>query len=167
MKRNKVYAKWAQEALDSPELGFIYFKKNKEILSASQKDLDFLIVPVLKKDRKGVLFQSPLKFRVLSKITLFIRDPEKKKWTNTTGKVAWAHVHTSAAGYYMLGVDFDREVICKNISREIEKIQKERISPAEVDFLLTKDLFNELPRESLCPLLNNLSFTQYKEGARH
>jgi tRNA A-37 threonylcarbamoyl transferase component Bud32/Tfp pilus assembly protein PilZ len=166
MKKRNVYERWSQEALDSPELGFIYFKKRKGSRSSSQKDLDALIVHVLKKDRKGVLLQSPLKFRVLSKLILVIHHPEKKIWMSTTGKVTWIKGHTSTVGYHMLGVDFYKKAIPKDISNQIETIQKAKISPADIDFLLTKDLFNEIPRESLCPLLNNLSFTQYKEGTR-
>ena len=166
MKKHKVYEKWSQEAIVSPELGFIYFNKMKGSRSSSQKDLDALIVHVLKKDRKGVLLQSPVKFRVILKVILVIRHPEKKIWMTTTGKVTWVNGHTSAAGYYMLGIDFEKKIIPKNISSQIETIQKEKISPADIDFLLSRDLFNEMPRESLCPLLNNLSFTQCKEGAR-
>lgn len=166
MKKHTVYEKWSREAIVSPELGFIYFNKTKGRRSSSQKDLDGLIVHVLKKDRKGVLLQSPVKFQVLSKIILVILHPRKNIWMSKTGKVTWVNGHTSSAGYHMLGIDFEKKIIPKNISSHIETIQKEKISPADIDFLLTKDIFNEIPRESLCPLLNNLSFTQCKEGTR-
>jgi serine/threonine protein kinase len=82
------------------------------------------------------------------------------------GKVKWAHDYPSKPGYYIFGVEFDHEPSSEVQPLPSTGIDRGRMSPSDLEFLLNTNLFNAIPRESVCPLLNSLTYKHCKPGER-
>jgi serine/threonine protein kinase len=167
MKRQKERRHVPREILQSPDFGIIYLKSKQGCHTLPKTGTDTLLVNILNKSKSGVLIQSPLRFRALSSLDLLIRDSERKVWIPVKGKVKWIKGYHPKRGYYPLGVEFDKQSLNMDIPRKaFQDRQKRMITPSDIDFFLNTKLFNAIPRESICPLLNSLKFKFCKAGER-
>jgi len=165
MEKQKDQRRWPRETIEPPKSGIIYPKSRKSFLNLNYNP-DTLHVNVLNMSKKGLLLQSPLKFKVSSSLDMRIWHPHKKVWMAIKGRIKWVNDSPSKHGYYLFGVEFHRKTVHEDTSIPESELQLRRMSPSDLEFLLNTNLFNAIPPESICPLLNSLTFKHINKAER-
>ncbi len=158
--------KWRREILEPPKSGIIYHEAKGRIKKNTNEETDTIIVNVLNISKKGVMLQSPFKFKINSPLDMRLWHPARKIWLSVKGQVRWVRAVTSLSGYYFSGVAFSSEDDKENICSPEDDARRKKMSPDDLDFLLHTSFFKSIPDESICPLLNSLSYYSAKAGER-
>jgi hypothetical protein len=82
------------------------------------------------------------------------------------GRVSWSGENPSAAGGYLIGVEFRSERVHDDSRDSALQSGQRRMLPSDLEFLLSTKLFHSVLQESVCPLLNSLTFRSCKAGER-
>lgn len=166
MKNRKERRQWPRELVKPPEVGIIYLRHKERLRSGTEKKSDTLFVNVLNIAERGILLESPRKFKVLSLLDMRIWHSHHKIWMSIKGKVKWLADCPSKLGFYFLGVEFHKKIPCKDAAVPCSKERGKLIKPADLEFLLHTTLFHAISRDAICPLLNSLTLKHLKKGER-
>ena len=153
-----------REVLEPVKSAIVYLRKRQGQKPVNESDT--LLVSVCNMSKRGILLLSPQKFKVHSSLDMRIWHPQKKTWMALGGKVQWVKSSPSKADYYLLGVEFDREMTDDDACSPEADAKMRNISPADLDFILNTKFFSSLPQDSICPLLNSLTTRQVKARER-
>ncbi len=139
---------WVRKTLLTPEIAILYpqYEKEKE-----DSALDTVLVYVLNISEGGALFESPVKFKASSLFDILIRLSEERIWTAFEGRVISVYPSSNKLNYHLLGVQFQKIKLHEEVA-----VRKKRMSPSDVEFLMQTQLFDAVPEEARCPLLNCL-----------
>jgi eukaryotic-like serine/threonine-protein kinase len=164
----KKQRRWERETLEPPAHGIIYreIQKSRTRQSKDKKETAALYINVVNISEKGLLLQSPVKLKVHSRVDLRIWHPHRKVWLEIDGKVAWINASPSGNECHLAGISFDRQKIFDEGIKISAKSRDKRITPSGLDFLIHTRFFRSIPQETVCPLLNSLSFRYFKKGER-
>jgi CRP-like cAMP-binding protein len=155
-----------REIFQPSEFGIVHLKFKNSRSDKGRKEEETLVVNMLDLSDRGVLLQSPFRFRRLSSLEMLIRDPRKKLWRPVKGKVKWLKDHTSRPGFYKFGVEFYKHQPVQDLPPQIAKSRRKGLLPSDIEFLFNTNLFAAIPRESVCPMLNSLSYKRFRAGER-
>jgi eukaryotic-like serine/threonine-protein kinase len=166
MKKFKERRQWTREVIDPPKTGIIYLDGQRTYNQEGKNKPRALYMNVLNMSRKGLLFQSPVKFRQRSTIDMRVWNHHKKFWMAVTGKVAWVRHDPSQPKYFLAGIESLHEKPDTEIAPPPGLSEDRKVYPSDLEFLLNTNLLQAIPRESLIPLLNSLKFERVKAGER-
>jgi eukaryotic-like serine/threonine-protein kinase len=166
MKKQKDRRLWPREVPETSKSGIVYVPDADTRVPGQGKASDALLLNVLNMSKKGLLLRSPLEFRAGALLDMRVWNPHKKVWMATSAKVRWAHGVSAQNGHYLLGVEFDRRGTDESLCDGAVDTNGKRMSPADLDFLLNTRLLVAMPQESVCPLLNSLTYRHIKAGER-
>jgi eukaryotic-like serine/threonine-protein kinase len=164
MTKQKDRRRSKREVLEPVKSAIVYPLKRQGHKPVNQSDT--LLVMVCNISRRGILLLSPNKFKVNSSLDMRIWHPQKKLWMAVGGKVQWVQDSPSKKDYYLLGIEFDREMTDEDACRPEADAKMRNISPTDLDFILHTKFLSSLPQDSICPLLNSLTPRQVKAGER-
>ena len=164
MTKQKERRRSKREVLEPVKSAIVYLRKRQGQKPVNESDT--LLVSVCNMSKRGILLLSPQKFKVHSSLDMRIWHPQKKTWMALGGKVQWVKSSPSKADYYLLGVEFDREMTDDDACSPEADAKMRNISPADLDFILNTKFFSSLPQDSICPLLNSLTTRQVKARER-
>jgi Tfp pilus assembly protein PilZ len=146
---------WPRKTLTTPETAILYpLHKKRESTS------DTFLAYVINISEGGVLIESPVRFKDGSLLDMWIRLSDEGGWTAFEGKVIWLHQNFTKPNYYLLGVQFQRLKLHEEVTGS------KRMLPSDVEFLMHTQLFNIIPQEAKCPLLNCIKPRYLRSGER-
>jgi len=168
MPEPKKPRRWTRETLEPPAHGIIYPEamKSRGNVPADLKQPAAHYINVVNISEKGLLLQSPVKLKVRSTVDLRIWHPKKKTWMEIEGKVVWINTASTGNECHLAGVSFSRQKKYDQSMGASAKSGKKGITPSGLDFLINTRFFRSVPQETVCPLLNSLSFEYFKKGER-
>ncbi|MFA5903912.1 MAG: protein kinase [Desulfobacula sp.] len=145
--------KTVRERLDDPRLAVVFFETEKSSV--------YHFANVLNLGIQGVLIESDKSFESSFKPKLMMKNPELNQWDTFFCRVAWAQISESEK-QYKTGLEFLFPV---DNGIEPETNMNGEITAQDIEFLLNTRLFNALPKDTLCSLLNCLSRKTLDQGA--
>lgn len=167
MKAEKERRKWPREALPTSEVGIVYPQYDDEGKDMAPADRpDTLVVPVPNRSEGGLLLESPLRFNAGSFLDVRIRLPHEKAWMALKGKVVRADEISDKQNHYLLGVEFQPDILRKELPTHGVKAGKKRMYPSDVEFFMDTQLFSAISDEAKCPLLNCMTPIRFRKGQR-
>jgi hypothetical protein len=167
MKAKKERRKWPREDFPAYEIGLVYPQYDKEAKDVAPEDRpDTLLVHMLNRSESGLLLESPLRFKTGSLLDIRIRLPHEKAWMALKGKVARAHESEDTQNYHLIGVEFQPETLQKQLPAHGVRAGKKRMYPSDVEFFVHTKLFETISEQAKCPLLNRMTPSHFKAGAR-
>ncbi|MDQ7787426.1 MAG: protein kinase [Thermodesulfovibrionales bacterium] len=166
MKKPQERRQWPREVIDPPKTGIIYSDDQKKEHSDGKKKPHVLYINVLNMSDKGLLFQSPVRFRQRSTLNMRIWNHHEKGWMAVHGRVVWVNHDPSRPDYFLIGIENREEKPALETAPSEGLPAGRTIYPSDLEFLLDTKLFQAVPRESLVPLLNSLKFEQFRKGER-
>ena len=166
MEKYQKKRRFPRESLQPPNFGIICAKKKSSLHRDSQDETDTMYVNVLNVSERGLLLQSPQRYKVNSTLDMEICHPHSKVWTGIKGRVKWTDDIPSKSGYFRLGIEYHKHNLGEHGTTKMDRAQKKHILPSDLEFLLNTNLFAAIPRESVTPLLNSLKFKKVRTGER-
>ena len=166
MKKQKDRRRWLREIPETSKSGIVYVPDADKRFTERGRDSDALLLNVLNMSKMGFLLESPLEFKAGSLLDMRIWNPHKKVWMATSARVRWVHGVPSQNGSYLIGVEFGKKGTDENACDGEVGAHGKRMSPSDLDFLLNTKLLSAIPQESVCPLLNSLTYRHVKAGER-
>jgi len=127
---------------------------------------DTLLVCMLNMSKGGFLLESLQKLEVNTEVDLWTRLPQGKDWQAFRGKVVWTEPSPVKSDSYLLGVEFLQPAAGTEQTRTVAEQEKRRMYPSDLEFFMSLPLFDALPLEAKCPLLNSMIPIQVKAGER-
>ena len=147
-----------RKTLLTPEIAILYPRDEKEKAVSA---LDTVLVYVINISEGGALFESSVKFEAGSLLDILIRLSEERIWTAFEGKVISVYPSSNKLNYHLLGVQFQKLKLHEEVA-----VRKKKMSPSDVEFLIKTELFDAVPEEARCPLLNCLVPKHLRAGDR-
>ena len=167
MSRRKERRKNPRQTLPTPEFGIVhphYTGQQGEQFSGKGKDT--LLVYLLNVSEGGFLLESLQRLEIDTEVDLWTRLPQRKNWHAAHGRVVWAEPSPIKSDFYLLGVEFLEVVLSAERTRAASDPEKRRMYPDDLEFLIASPLFNAVPLEAKCPLLDRMTPVQVKAGER-
>jgi CRP-like cAMP-binding protein len=147
--------RWQRKTLPSPEIAILYPLSDKK-----ESTSDSFLFYVLNISEGGVLLEYPQRFEAGSFFDMRIRLSDERVWTAFEGKVIWLHKSFNKPNHYLLGVQFQRPKLHEEVT-----VHK-RVSPSDVEFLMHTQLFDAIPQDARCPVLNCIVPKHLRAGER-
>lgn len=157
---------WPREVIDPPKTGFIYRNGLGKKPAESRNKPHVLYINVLNMSERGLLFQSPVRFRQRSILDMRIWNHHRNTWMAVLGRVVWVNHDPSRADYFLIGFENREEKPDLETAPPAALPEERGIYPSDLEFLLSTKLFQAIPRDSLVPLLNSLKFERFRAGER-
>jgi len=125
-----------------------------------------LLVYLLNLSEGGALLESLQKLDIRAEVDLWTRVPQRKDWQAVRGKVVWTEPSPIKSGSYLLGVVFLEVAPSAERTRPLSGPRKRRMYPDDLEFLITSPLFDVIPLEARCHLLDRMTPIHVKTGER-
>ncbi len=167
MKKQIERRRQSRELLATSEVGILYPEPHKEgIDSLPEEKYDTLLVHVLNLSEGGALLESFQGFIVGSAFDLWLPLSHKKLWMVCKGQVIWVDESPTKRNHYLLGVQFQTATRYQEVPRYRVIEGTRRMYPSDLEFLMHTKLFEAIPQEAKCPLLNRMNPKNVKAGER-
>lgn len=156
-----------REALPTPEVGIVHpHYCGPELDQFPGEGHDTLLVYLLNMSKGGFLLESIQKLEVNSEVDLWARLPQGKDWQAFRGRVVWTEPSPVKSGSHLLAVEFLGPASLATRTRSAAEHEKRRMYPSDLEFFMSLPLFDALPLEAKCPLLNCMTPIQVQAGER-
>jgi len=162
MEKQQEHRRWPREIFHKPKSGIIYPKNRKD----SSAIPDTVRINVINMSKRGFLIESPIEFKTGFVLDMKIWDPQKETWMLVKGEVIWGDHNPADSGNYLIGIEFHKKRAHPEASHAVARRHGKRMTPSDLDFLLSTNLFSSIPQESIDPLLHCLTFQNIKAGER-
>ena len=156
-----------RQTLPTPEVSIVhphYGGQEGEQLSGEGKDT--LLVYLLNVSEGGFLLESLQRLEMRTEVNLWTRNPQGKDWQAIHGRVVWTKPSPIKSGCHLLGVEFLQFALSAERTRSALDPEKRRMYPGDLEFLIASPLFDAIPLEAKCPLLDRMIPIQVKTGER-
>ena len=167
MSQLKERRRYPRQILSTPEVGIVhphYSGQKGEQLSGEGKDT--LLVYLLNLSEGGFLLESLQRLEINTDVDLWTRPPQGKDWQAVYGRVVWVEPSPIKSGFFLLGVEFLKIASSAERTRPARDPGKRRMYPNDLQFLITSPLFQSIPLEAKCPLLDRMTPIHVKTGER-
>ena len=156
-----------RETLPTPEVGIVhphYAGQEQDLLSVDA--MDTLLVYMLNMSKGGFLLESLQKLEIDTEVDLWTRLPRGKEWQAFRGRVVWTEPSPVKFDSFLLGVEFLRPDADTEQTRTAAEQEQRRMYPSDLEFFMSLPLFDALPLEAKCPLLNYMIPIRVQAGER-
>ncbi len=127
-----------------------------------ENSLTYRFVNAINLSVQGVLVESDIPFDRGSQVNLLIKTPESDQWDTFICHIVWNKT-TVADKIHYIGLEF----ICPTDKAfKKDPIDKFKIYPKDIDFILNTRLVKVLPENGICSFLNCLSYKILDPGVR-
>jgi len=167
MSQGKERRHHPRKTLPKPEVGIVhpnYTEQQRKQLSGEGKDT--LLVYLLNVSEGGFLLESLQRLEINTDVDLWTRPPPGKDWQAVHGRVVWSEPSPIKSGFFLLGVEFLKIASSAERKRPAQDPTKRRMYPDDLQFLITSPLFQSIPLEAKCPLLDRMTPIHVKTGER-
>jgi len=153
--------------LSTPEVGIVhphYTGPEGDQLSGGESDT--LLVYLLNVSEGGFLLESLQKLEIKAEVDVWTRLPQRKDWQAVRGRVVWTEPSPIKSRSFLLGVAFLEVAPSAERTRPGTEPRKRRMYPDDLEFLITSPLFDVIPLEAKCHLLDRMIPIHVKTGKR-
>ena len=167
MSAKKERRRHPRKILPKPEISIVhphYVGQERHHLSGEGSNT--LLVYLLNVSEAGFLLESLQRLEVNTEIDIWTRLPRKKDWQGVHGRVVWTQPSPLKSYSYLLGVEFMGPVSAAQWSRTTTEPGDKRMYPADLEFLIRSTLFDAIPLEAKCPLLDCVTPIHVRAGER-
>jgi serine/threonine protein kinase len=158
--------KWDRQTLDPPELGYLLsedleYKSGTAFIDPPQS----LYVDLLNKGQGGAALKTAWRIEPDTAVRLLTYNTNEKLCYVCRGEVRWLKPQSDPSGDFRVGLEITKqEAVRENIALGAEC--REIPNPSDFEFFNQTNIFDSIPREALCSLLNSLAYRKVKSGER-
>jgi serine/threonine protein kinase len=167
MDNNQNRRRWMRQKLNPPEIGILY-TGNKGFVPGhhASKQPTVLFVDLLNRSLGGAIIRTKWQIGQDSEFYLQIFSALEETWELAMVETKWADSDPGHPGYNIIGVEFKKKEPKAPFTVDDPSTRKFVPIPADYEFFRNADIFDVIPRDAVCALLNNISYKHVKSGHR-
>ncbi len=159
--------RWIREVLNPPEIGVVYTGNRGFFPDAPvNRQPSMLFVDLLNRSLGGVILRTKWQIDLESEFFLQIHNALEDLWETVTVRVKWANADPHRPGYNIIGVEFCSPEEAVRMPEEQRPSRKIVPLPSDYEFFRAWELFQAIPRDAVCAVLNELTYGHVKAGYR-
>ncbi len=165
IKQNR--RRWIRQELSPPEIGILY-TGNKGFVPGhhASKQPTVLFVDLLNRSLGGVIIRTKWQIGQDSEFYLQIFSALEESWELAMVETKWTDSDPGHPGYNIIGVEFKEKEPTAPFTVDDPSTRKLVPLPADYEFFRNADIFNAIPRDAVCALLNSIAYKHVKAGHR-
>ena len=159
--------RWIRAVLNPPEIGILYTGNQGFVPGAPvNRQPSTLFIDLLNRSLGSVILRTKWQIDLETEFYLQVHNALEDLWETVKVKAKWANADPNRPGYTIIGVEFcptddtDKPIEEQRPSRKIVPL------PSDYEFFRDCELFQAIPRDAVCAVLNELTYVHVKAGYR-
>ena len=159
--------RWIRQVLSPPEIGILY-TGNKGFVPGHHvnKQPSVLFVDLLNRSLGGVIIRTKWQIGQDSEFYLQIFSELEEDWELVKVVTKWSDSDPQRPGYNIIGVEYQEKEPAAPFTIDDPATRKLVPLPSDYKFFRSADIFNVVPRDAVCAMLNSVTYKHVKAGRR-
>jgi hypothetical protein len=153
--------------LNPPEVAILYLEDSGDAFGKNlASDPRTLFVNLMNRSSKGAGIQSEKQIEPATAFYLRAFNKAEKKWDLLQGETKWILPDLKKGLKHKLGAEIKPAQVVTKFFKEEDGNGKKKPVTSDCQFFRKTDFLKSISRDSVCPLLNCITFKQVKAGQR-
>jgi hypothetical protein len=153
--------------LNPPEVGILLLEDAGHVYGTSLVPLPRkLFIDMMNRSQEGVGIQTEKEIEPETTFYLQTFNRDRKSWELFEGKTNWLLKDREKGIYHKVGAELKPTQVANGLFPEEDHHHKKMPGATDYQFFRKTDLLKSISRDSVCPLLNCITFKHVKAGQR-